>query len=57
LDPELKSPLLRYDFLLFDYQEDFQQTTDESKRVALEAQSLGFELVDQQFNFAIYRRK
>jgi hypothetical protein len=57
LDPELKSPLLRYDFLLFDYQEDFQQTTDESKRVAVEAQSLGFELVDQQFNFAIYRRK
>ncbi|MCE3018688.1 MAG: DUF2079 domain-containing protein [Pirellula sp.] len=57
LDPELKSPLLRYDFLLIDYQEDFQQSTDESKRIATEAQSVGFELVDQQFNFAIYRRK
>lgn len=57
LAPELKSPLLRYDLILLDYQEDFQQSTDESKRVELEAQSLGFELVDQQFNFAIYRRK
>jgi uncharacterized membrane protein len=57
LDPELKSPLLRYDFLVLDYQEDFQQSTDESRRIATEAQSLGFELVDQQFNFAIYRRK
>ena len=57
LDPELKSPLLRYDFLVLDHQEDFQQSTDESRRIATEAQSLGFELVDQQFNFAIYRRK
>lgn len=57
LDPKLKSPLLRYDFLLLDYQENFQQTTEESKRIASEAQTLGFSLVDHQFNFEIYQRK
>jgi hypothetical protein len=56
LDPALKSPLLRYDFLLLDYQENFQQTTEESRQIAAEAQSLGFTLVDHEYNFEIYRR-
>lgn len=56
LDPALKSPLLRYDFLLLDYQENFQQTTEESRQLAAEAQSLGFTLVDHEYNFEIYRR-
>jgi uncharacterized membrane protein len=56
LDPQLSSPVLRYDVILLDFQESFQQTPEDTKRLLEEAKRHGWVVTDERFNLAILRR-
>ncbi len=55
LHGDLASPLLAYEILILDMREEFQQTAEQSRRVAEEALSLGFERTEQKYGFEFYR--
>ena len=56
LDPSLASPLLRYDLIVIDPYEAFQQTTEESVRVLREATSLGFQATSHEGQLVVLTR-
>ncbi len=56
LDPTLASPLLRYDVIVLDFLESFQQRQQESVRVLEEAISLGFQINHSRFDIQILTR-
>lgn len=56
LDPLLSSPLLRYDVLLLDFRERFQQTESETIRVRDEALKLGFRISEDRFGILVMVR-
>lgn len=56
LDPKLSSPILRYDVLLLDLTESFQQTPEETKRVLEEATRHGWTVHEQKFDLAFLTR-
>jgi hypothetical protein len=49
LEPALASPILRYDTILLDHRESFQQTHEETARVRDEALRAGFRVVHSQY--------
>ena len=51
LAPELSSPLLRYDLILLDPSEGFQQTQDQTRQIREEAIALGFQNAEFQGGF------
>ena len=53
LRPDLASPLLRYDLILLDFREQFQQSAEESVRVRDEALQHGFRVAQSQFDIQI----
>ncbi|MCU0707410.1 MAG: DUF2079 domain-containing protein [Pirellula sp.] len=56
LDPELASPILRYDAILLDFKESFQQTPEETRRVFEEAQRHGWVIHDQAYDLIFLSR-
>jgi uncharacterized membrane protein len=56
LDPNLASPILRYDILMLDLRESFQQTTDETERIVKEAEKHGWSIQERRYDFAILMR-
>ncbi len=56
LDPSLASPLLRYDMIILDFREVFQQTVEETIRVREEALQLGFRIHLSRFDIQILQR-
>jgi len=56
LDPELESPLLRYDLILLDRVEEFQQTKEQTQSVLDQALALGFETHSQADGFQVLKR-
>jgi uncharacterized membrane protein len=57
LDPTLASPLLRFESLIIDLNEGFQQTPEETQQVRHEAKELGYRLIDAKYGLEIYRRR
>lgn len=53
LDPSLASPLLRYDIIVLDFREAFQQTVQETIRVRDEALQQGFRIHQSRFDIQI----
>ena len=53
---ELKDPLLAYDLVFLDRNEEFQQTREETDRLRAEIKKWGFLLIDSQHGFEIYRQ-
>lgn len=53
LDPSLASPLLRYDIIVLDFREAFQQTVQETVRVRDEALQQGFRIHQSRFDIQI----
>jgi hypothetical protein len=53
LEPSLASPILRYDAMLLDHRESFQQTHEETARVREEAVRAGFRVVRSQHGVEI----
>ncbi len=53
LDPSLASPLLRYDIIVLDFREAFQQTVQETIRVRDEALRQGFRIHQNRFEIQI----
>ena len=53
LDPSLVSPLLRYDMIILDFREVFQQTVQETIRVRAEALQHGFRIHQSRFDIQI----
>jgi hypothetical protein len=56
LAPALESPLLRYDLIVLDPIEEFQQTREQTFDVRREALSLGYELVETPNGFDVLYR-
>jgi len=56
LDSTLASPILRYDILLLDLRESFQQTPEETERILKEAESHGWSVRERKYDFAILMR-
>jgi uncharacterized membrane protein len=56
LDSSRSSPILRYDILLLDFRESFQQTPDETERIYQEAIRYGWKLRERRYDFAILWR-
>ena len=56
LEPGLESPLLRYDLIVLDFRELFQQSAEETVRVRDEALLHGFRVVQNQFDIQILMR-
>lgn len=56
LEPELPSPILRYDVILLDFKESFQQSPEETQRLLREAQQHGWTIHDQAYDMVILRR-
>ncbi len=56
LDLTFKSPLLRFEFLIIDLYEGFQQAPEETRKVRHEAKELGYRLIDAKYGLEIYRR-
>lgn len=57
LNPELESPLLRYDLILLDRVEEFQQTKEQTQSVHDQALALGFEAHSQADGFQVLKRR
>jgi uncharacterized membrane protein len=57
LQPELPSPLLRYNLIVLDLKEGFQQTQDETQRVFEEAVALGYKPSVRPYGFMVLTRK
>lgn len=57
LAPSLASPLLRYEVILLDYRETFQQLIKDTKRVRAEALQVGFEITASQFEIELLTQK
>jgi hypothetical protein len=57
LDGSLSSPVLRYDAIVLDFRESFQQTPEESKRVKAEAIQNGFIVDSSRYEIEILRPK
>ena len=53
LDPSLASPLLRYDMIVLDFREVFQQTRLETTRVRDEALRQGFKVQQNRYDIQI----
>ena len=53
LDPSLASPLLRYDVIVLDFREVFQQTVGETTRVRDEALRQGFKVRESRYDIQI----
>jgi hypothetical protein len=49
-------PLLRYDVLIFDRLEDFQQRPEQTRQLEQEALALGFRAVADQYEIVVLRR-
>ena len=56
LDPSLASPLLRYDIIVLDFRELFQQTVQETIRVRDEALQQGFRIHQSRFDIQVLIR-
>jgi hypothetical protein len=56
LDPALPSPILRYDAIVLDFKEAFQQSPDETRRVFEEAQQHGWIIHDQAYDLVFLSR-
>jgi hypothetical protein len=56
LAPALESPLLRYDLIVLDPIEEFQQTREQTLEVRREALSLGYRLVETPNGFDVLYR-
>ncbi len=56
LDSTIQSPLLRYDVLVLDFLEQFQQKAEETVRVRDEALQLGFRIQQSRFDIAVLVR-
>ncbi len=56
LDSSAASPLFRYDVIVLDFRETFQQTIDETNHVREEAISLGFQITNSRFDIQILSR-
>ena len=56
LDSSIASPLFRYDVIVLDFREAFQQTIDETNRVRDEAISLGFQIAHSRFDIQVLSR-
>jgi uncharacterized membrane protein len=57
LDPSLASPLLRYDVLVLDFRERFQQTEEETIRVRDEAMRHGFWVEQSRYGISVLINK
>ncbi len=57
LDSSLSSPVLRYDAIVLDFRESFQQTSEESQRVKAEAIQNGFIVDSSRYEIEILRPK
>jgi hypothetical protein len=57
LDEKLASPILRYDAIILDFKESFQQSREESLRVKEEALKYGFSVQVSQHDIEILRRE
>ncbi len=57
LEPALVSPLLRYDVVVLDYRERFQQTAAETIRVREEALQSGFRIAESRFGIEVLVRQ
>jgi len=55
LDRDLPSPILRYDIIVLDYRESFQQSAQESQRIKSEAVQHGFVVDQSAFEIEILR--
>ena len=56
IEPSLASPILRYDVIMLDFRERFQQTEEESTRVQEEALKNGFRVEQNRFGIAVLVR-
>jgi uncharacterized membrane protein len=56
LEANLASPILRYDILLLDLRESFQQTPGETERIVKEAEKHGWSIRERRYDFAILMR-
>ena len=56
IDPKSASPLLRYDVIVLDFKENFQQLRQDSIRVREEAISLGFQVIHSSFDIQVLSR-
>ncbi len=56
LDTSLASPILRYDVILLDRHESFQQTTEETARTWIEAETHGWKKLESNFDFLVLTR-
>jgi uncharacterized membrane protein len=57
LEPDLESPLLRYDLIVLDPIEEFQQTLEETQSVRDQALALGFKFVPTAYGFNVLTRR
>ena len=53
IDPKSASPLLRYDVIVLDFKENFQQLRQDSIRVREEAISLGFQVTHSSYDIQV----
>jgi hypothetical protein len=57
LEPDLESPLQRYDLIVLDPIEEFQQTLEETQRVRDQAIALGYKFVPTAYGFNVLTRR